>query len=281
MAGRNPADNPREQRRMQPPETDDTTDDGTEQTQRGETDLAALDVAYIGTVHYRVLSYRNDRVTAHEVNVAKLTCTCKDMKHNRVETEVCAHLEKALVVHPAQPDIQEQAVGEALRLTDQLRDAVARAKDAAEELDTGLVKLRDAEAGQAAATSGKGGSTAGSTTDGASTPSGPSEGHTPAGDVDDDVLMGQARAWLQSEAGITEGYQLEVRRHAGAQGVAIDPDTDVIPKGQYEGLKSMIKDSDGGTFHVGFGDEPCHACGQSDGEYYLHLSTRVLNEVDD
>jgi len=63
------------------------------------------------TLHqWRVLSYRNGDLTAHEVHIQELTCSCEDMEFNCEGAEVCDHL--AVALHHASRQLD---VGEAIR----------------------------------------------------------------------------------------------------------------------------------------------------------------------
>jgi hypothetical protein len=59
------------------------------------------------TIHeWRVLSRRNGSVTAHEVDVSDLTCTCEDMQFNKEDNQVCDHLAAALFYADRTMDVQ-------------------------------------------------------------------------------------------------------------------------------------------------------------------------------
>lgn len=59
------------------------------------------------TIHqWRVLSYRNESLTAHEVNTHDLTCSCADAVYNQTDSGVCDHLAVALHHAPRQLDVE-------------------------------------------------------------------------------------------------------------------------------------------------------------------------------
>lgn len=111
--------------------------------------FADLDVSQIAYHEYRVLSARNSSVTAHEVNVADMTCTCEDAHFNREGQEVCAHLAKCLLAH--QSSIEEDAIA-----TRDMRiqvDRVAQIKRDLEDIRNIESSIRSANAQAAADTS--------------------------------------------------------------------------------------------------------------------------------
>jgi hypothetical protein len=59
----------------------------------GFTDLYARQV---DTHEYRVLSLRNRSVTAHQVDIEALSCSCKDEAYNQDDPEICDHVATAL-----------------------------------------------------------------------------------------------------------------------------------------------------------------------------------------
>lgn len=58
------------------------------------------------TIHeWRVLSWRNDNLTAYKVNLRNLTCGCPDHRMNNDDDEVCAHLASALFAAERNMDV--------------------------------------------------------------------------------------------------------------------------------------------------------------------------------
>jgi hypothetical protein len=113
--------------------------------------FADLDVSQIAYHEYRVLSARNSSITAHEVNVADMSCTCEDAHFNREGQEVCAHLAKCLLAH--QSSIEEDAIA-----TRDMRiqvDRVAQIKRDLEDIRNVESSIRSANAQAAADTSGE------------------------------------------------------------------------------------------------------------------------------
>lgn len=59
------------------------------------------------TIHqWRVLSYRNGSLTAHEVDTHELTCSCADAIYNQTDDGVCDHLAVALHHAPRTLDVE-------------------------------------------------------------------------------------------------------------------------------------------------------------------------------
>lgn len=77
------------------------------------------------TIHeWRVLSKRNDSVTAHKVNVSDLTCTCEDMAYNKEDNQVCDHVAAALFAAERQLDVQAALDHEMRTQMLELKDSV-------------------------------------------------------------------------------------------------------------------------------------------------------------
>ena len=113
--------------------------------------FADLDVSQIAYHEYRVLSARNSSITAHEVNVADMSCTCEDAHFNREGQEVCAHLAKCLLAHSSSIDEDTIATRD-MRI--QL-DRVASIKRDLEDIRDTEQSVREANAQAAADTSGE------------------------------------------------------------------------------------------------------------------------------
>lgn len=90
---------------------------------------------------WRVLSWRNDGLTAYEVNLRDLSCTCPDKGYNRDHPEICAHLAVALEHAPKTIDVAEAVNKDLLDQTRALQDAV----DTIERRATGLEADREAD----------------------------------------------------------------------------------------------------------------------------------------
>jgi len=72
------------------------------------------------TMHeWRVLSWRNDSITAHKVDSRDLSCTCRDAQYRQEEPDVCDHVAVVLYEAKRQLDLEE-----ALReqMYDQMKD---------------------------------------------------------------------------------------------------------------------------------------------------------------
>jgi hypothetical protein len=84
------------------------------------------------TIHeWRVLSYRNGGITAHEVNIDELTCTCMDMAMQKRDAQVCDHVAVALHHAKRQMDVQSalkhQMLQQMLELEEHVRAIERRA----------------------------------------------------------------------------------------------------------------------------------------------------------
>lgn len=133
----------------------------------GKDPLDGLEATHEGGLEYTVLSQRDGKPSIHWVELGPSpTCTCNDFKGNRASTfdgemgserEPCAHIVKAVLADTMDPD--ELAVRELINVTSTIsaasreaKEAAAEARDTAKELDTGLAKVRDAEAGTSSTT---------------------------------------------------------------------------------------------------------------------------------
>lgn len=124
----------------------------------GNDPLDNLKAVHEGGLEYSVLSVRNGSPTYHYVTLGKEPeCTCSDYEYNREDRDICAHIAKAILADQMEAD--RLAVRELINVTATVTEAAAKAREAADnarttakELDTGLAKVRDTQAGQAAAT---------------------------------------------------------------------------------------------------------------------------------
>ena len=91
--------------------------------------FAQLEARQVGWHDYRVLSTRNGSVTAHQVEIDERSCTCEDMKYNCEGQQVCAHISKALLVHPSTMDQSAVAARDLEVVVSQARDVVRDMKD--------------------------------------------------------------------------------------------------------------------------------------------------------
>jgi hypothetical protein len=77
------------------------------------------------TIHeWRVLSRRNDSVTAHKVDVSDLSCTCEDMAYNKEDNQVCDHVAAALFACERTMDVQAALDHEMRTQMLELKDSV-------------------------------------------------------------------------------------------------------------------------------------------------------------
>lgn len=125
----------------------------------GNNPLENMKAEHEGGLEYSVLSVRDGSPTYHYVTLgSEPSCTCEDYEYNRNGREVCKHICKAILADQMEAD--RLAVRELINVTATVTEAAAKAREAADnarttakELDTGLAKVRDTQAGQSAATS--------------------------------------------------------------------------------------------------------------------------------
>jgi len=219
-------------------------------------DIGDLHPRQVDRYDWRVLSFRNNGPTVHKVDPNEITCTCKDKEYNRDDREVCAHLVKVLMTMDTALDAQDYADAHLTSLVDRAHRAV----EALEGLEDGN----------------------------------PSEGPAPASEDRPDPKIGESspdvgdpskadvdvvNTWLDRNFAQPEKVDVELAAHAGQEGVKLSPDNQNMPDSVYQNFKNLVGDIDGSGVHVGFGDDPCHECGQKDGEFYYHLNRSGLQEV--
>lgn len=85
--------------------------------------------------------------------------------------------------------------------------------------------------------------------------------------------------WLADQFIAPEHVEVRHGAHGERDGVVLEPDNQSMSNGQYESFKTLVNSIDGSQVHVGFGDDPCQTCGQSDGEFYYFLPRSVAPEV--
>lgn len=198
---------------------------------------------------YRVLSWRNDSVTAHRVNIHALTCTCEDEAYNTEGHEICDHLAKALFVAPAKPDMTEAALWTVVNHHDRILSGTPREPTYADTPDPEPSEATQEEVEEAVPET--------------------------AAEFDPVTV---ATKWLETGFAQPEHVEIEETTHDGTPGVSFSPDNQAMPDGVYESFKGLVNAVDGKTVHVGFGDDPCATCGQQDGEFWYHVPTSTLEE---
>lgn len=129
-----------------------TDADGTAAPKPGEAinGLTGLFARQYSFSDWRVLSLRNDEVTAHTVDLGELTCTCEDQQMNQQGQGVCDHLAVTLLEARKHRAVEEFMLTEISQASDELATAAEHAVDAASAVEDALVDVRDTEAGQAA-----------------------------------------------------------------------------------------------------------------------------------
>jgi len=226
---------------------------GTETLPEGMGDLYPRQV---DRYDWRVLSIRNDSQTVHKVDPNEITCSCEDMEYNREDNEVCAHLVKVYMTMDKALDAQDYADAHLTSLVD-------RANQVVQSLE-GLEDGNPSE-GPAPASEDRPEPKIGK--------SGPEVGEPSKADVD------VVNTWLDRNFAQPEKVDVELAAHAGQEGVKLSPDNQNMQDHIYESFKNLVNSVDGSGVHVGFGDDPCHECGQQDGEFYYHLNRSGLQEV--
>jgi hypothetical protein len=206
---------------------------------------------------YRVLSLRNDSNTAHEVDLADQSCTCKDMEHNRAGQEVCDHLAAALYQAPATISLDESAPYHVRESVERVEDAASIAEDAAAGVEDTLVRVRETDAEPA-----------------------PEPDPEPVEeDPADPVTVEEVQDFIEAGFARPELVEIDEGAHDGTPGVVLRPDNQSMADHIYDSFKSLVNALDGSTAHVGFLDEACGTCGGQDGEFWYHIPADSNAEV--
>lgn len=96
-----------------------------------------------------VLDTSTDQNTAHRVNTRELTCGGMDDECRSEGAEVCRHVAAALAAQPRQRSVEQALLGDMASIVRDLNSMLSDAEDVHEQINAGLPKLRDAEAGPA------------------------------------------------------------------------------------------------------------------------------------
>jgi hypothetical protein len=93
--------------------------------------FSQLQARQVSVDEWRVLSWRNGGITAHEVDIRELTCDCMDMQAQKRDAQVCDHIAVALHSAPRTLDvgdaISEQMLEQMLELDSHVRAIERRA----------------------------------------------------------------------------------------------------------------------------------------------------------
>jgi len=205
---------------------------------------------------WRVLSTRNGSLTAHDVDVYDLTCTCGDMEFNTEDPQVCDHIAVALFEAPKRVSIEDHLLSDLLDLYEAEQSALDRSTETTEARTTEEV-LEDTQP----------------------EPETSQETTTDTADPDLTQMADDVEDWLSTAVTGMEHIQIYIGGHGGASGVVIEPDNGDMTDGQYEGFKGVVNALDGSEVHVGFTDDPCGNCGEKDGEFYYHVPVSSWSEV--
>lgn len=205
---------------------------------------------------YRVLSLRNETMTAYRVDIADLSCNCPDKRFNKDDHNICAHIATALHSAPERIDVEDHAMGTLIEL------------------------FRAGHAGALTASSDSQGETSMSTSDAMS--DGPET-------VQDDAARQQGPTaeegveivhdWLSTAVTEMEHVTVSITTHASVNGIKVDANNFDMTDAGFESFKGVVKSLDVAVPHVGFGDQTCNTCGENDGEYYYHIPANDLSEV--
>lgn len=76
----------------------------------------------------------------------------------------------------------------------------------------------------------------------------------------------------------TDNYE-----HAGRFGVRVNPSDEIMGTPDYDMLKAALgagEDDSPVEYHLGFGDDPCYACDEKDGEFWLFIPKDATELID-
>lgn len=235
----------------------DTETDQTDAPADQITDFTDLYSRQTGLNRFTILNLAADDPTAYHVNTADLSCQCRDEEFNRSEGETCKHLAYALYTAPKEQHVDTWMV-------DQASQAIQDVHNAVQHLSNG-------HADPSASTDTE------SAEDGSQPPE-------VAETMDQDQLPEdgeeQVKSWLGTNTPAPELVDVSRGHHNDQIGIQLEPDNQSMSDGQYESFKAVVNNLDGSEVHVGFGDDPCHSCGEDDGEFYYFLPAHTLEELD-
>lgn len=222
----------------------------------GITDFGQLYVRRLYGHTYRVLSLTDEDPTTYKVDLRELTCTCPDYSHRQDLPNICKHLAKTLYQAPADPSLEREVFDS---LTEVHSEAVSIVEDLRDVRDVSQA-VRNSEADAAAA-----------------------EAQEPAEEPDSTgprtTSLDEVEDWLQT--GFAQPDLVDIREgsHDGVEGVVLEPDNQAMPDHVYESFKGIVNSLEDSNVHVGFGDDPCHACGKDDGEFWYFVPFDDSSEV--
>jgi len=218
---------------------------------------SSMAVSQTGWNSYTVSSWRNDELTAHVVQLDEPTCTCEDYEYNKEGEEACAHIIKATFV----ANSTRSASSETVRFASAQATDVKRAAERIEQVATSM------EAHQQSG--------------GSQTASEPVDSGSPGSTVPEpEEQVEKVEGWVRDQAGSLDGVSVSMGEHGTNTGIIVDPDKREMANAVYDGLSDALKDADWTEMHVGFGDDPCNTCGESDGDFWFFAPSHRLSEVD-
>lgn len=220
-------------------------------------EVDSMTVAHMGGHEYRVLSNGDARPTAYVVDIKAMTCTCPDHKYRRDgNPEVCKHVAKALLVAPSELTLDHHAAHKIFELL----------QEGAQYRETGATDEEVREAVDAMETD--------EAADSASSQASSADAETTAQEG-----VPTVREWLEPAVPAMEHLDVRAGQHDGRPGVIIEPDNRAMTETQWSATKGVISSPEWTEPHVGFGDDPCNICGESDGEYWYFVNNDDLEEV--
>jgi len=204
-----------------------------------------------------VINHTHEPAHRYVVDLEPASCTCEDWHYRRDNSpEVCKHFQAAHEAAPATHDLDHRA---ALQVLQHYHDGAQAASDGATDDE-----VQAAVDQQEAAASDDSGATA------------DSGDQPPAVDQED---VETVRDWLETAGAAMEHLEIDIGTHGTVNGIRINPDNRAMPDSQYEAFKGIVGTIESSEVHVGFGDDPCHACNQDDGEFWYFVPSSGIDEV--
>lgn len=174
------------------------------------------------TIHeWRVLSWRNDDLTAHKVNLRNLTCGCPDQRMNNEDDAVCAHLAAALFAADRTMDVGTALNFDLVERQRELEKIASRLEQTASSVEAEASHLSETAAN----------ATQTSQTNSQTTTSKSPDVKDDAEDLPDSDV-GKVEAWIESDVGAPAAeYSVDVHEQFGS--------INVHPEGQVDWWKDM------------------------------------------
>lgn len=219
-------------------------------------ELGDMDVSQVSMNCYLVTNRAGDPPTGYMVDLSAPACECPDAEYNREDGEVCKHLAKANLV-------AEETITAEVEATRRVGEEVSHLREAVQSLEQTATAQRATD--QAEPDSGAAG--------------GPDGDDSEDGDGLTDHPVDNVRAWADAELAGAGYVEISLGEHNGTEGVVLEPDNRDMPDATYEAFKDQVNAVDDSQVHVGFGDDPCQLCGESDGEFWYFFPPAAVREV--